>query len=305
MDTYINGAPRSYQRIVNERRWWLDSDDLDQPGHLYFKIFFHFLDDNPMGNGLLHPSWKYSSGEWVTQSNYSHRAKELDYWQHSSAWSYLKQNGEEERAAYLKQFVELLSNISTYSPWYFQSISGLGEALQRNTTEVKEEERKKITIGFLEDSTDERIGTLLDLYRMSCWSHLHRREMLPVNLRRFDMTVVFFSSPIWGLHEDVGLWSNFDLNSAGKISSFKAFEFLDCELEYNSTNSGYGEVSNATGFNPQYSLDITFNNVVELRHNEFLVSLNTIQDATTNDLGGWHWDGGDGSPISYGNIARR
>ena len=183
MDTYINGSPRSYQRIANERRWWLDSDDLDQPGHLYFKIFFHFLDDNPMGNGLLHPSWKYSSGEWVTQSNYSHRAKELDYWQHSSAWSYLKQNGEEERAAYLKQFVELLSNISTYSPWYFQSISGLGEALQRTTTEVKEEERKKITIGFLEDSTDERIGTLLDLYRMSCWSHLHRREMLPVNLR--------------------------------------------------------------------------------------------------------------------------
>ena len=178
-----------------------------------------------MGNGLLHPSWKYSSGEWVTQSNYSHRAKELDYWQHSSAWSYLKQNGEEERAAYLKQFVELLSNISTYSPWYFQSISGLGEALQRTTTEVKEEERKKITIGFLEDSTDERIGTLLDLYRMSCWSHLHRREMLPVNLRRFDMTVVFFSSPIWGLHEDIGLWSNFDLNASGKsppsrLSSF-------------------------------------------------------------------------------------
>lgn len=104
-------------------------------------------------------------------------------------------NDDKIRAGYVVDFVQLLSNINSTSPWYFQSIKGLDAALQRNIYNEEFQvtaQREKITIECLEDAYDQRIGTLLDLYRAIVWSWETKRETLPINLRKFDMTVILF-----------------------------------------------------------------------------------------------------------------
>lgn len=169
----------------------------DTPGVKYFKIFFYFNNGDSdsvdgaveKSTGLLAPTWELEN--IVNNEN---------YYQYNTAWSYLKMNYEDERAEQLKQFVNLLSNISTKSPWYFSEISGLDAALERKQTMDQtfkfEEERKKISIKCLPDAQDNRIGTLLDLYRSIVWSWRMKRMILPANLRKFDMGIFIFSDPV-------------------------------------------------------------------------------------------------------------
>lgn len=168
----------------------------DTPGTKYFKLFFYFNNGdsdgeitNPMASsGLLAPTWEVSG---VNADN---------MYMYNTAYSYLIMNREDERAEQLKQFVNLLSNISSKSPWYFSEVSGVDAALERkqpmdNSFKV-EDQRKKITIKCLPDAYDNRIGTLLELYRSIVWSWHMKREVLPSNLRKFDMGLFIFNDPV-------------------------------------------------------------------------------------------------------------
>lgn len=242
---------------------------LDMPSQLYFKVLFNFWNgdtDNPgdklTSGGLLSPTWKViPSGD-------------VDYYNYNSAWAYLKLNGEEERANNLIKFVELLSNISTYSPWYFAGIEGIDAARQRNvaeTGELKFEERQKITIKCLNDSFDDRIGTLLDLYRSIVWSWTMKREVLPSNLRKFDMAIYIFSAPFYTIHDCDGDYAGIGEDFTGYVSSYKYLEFHNCEISYNSCLAGLGQLDNMGGVSPQYNIDIYFDDVYENRYNEFMM----------------------------------
>lgn len=192
----------SYENILKDRTLFRKSGTesggdfnlLDSPGNKYFKIFFYFNNgdcENAMdiskSVGLLAPTWEVSP-----------TPNDSTYYQYNSAWSYLKMNREDERADQLVKFVNLLSNISSQSPWYFSEITGLDSALERKQViDFKwEEERKKISIKCLPDAYDNRIGTLLDLYRSIVWSWQMKREVLPSNLRKFDMGIFIFNDPI-------------------------------------------------------------------------------------------------------------
>ena len=86
--------------------------------------------------------------QWAEKS-YSNT--HFDIYNHNSAWAYLKLNDEQERAEKLEQFILLLSNISSKSPWYFSSVGGLQEALERKVAEdgkLEMSETKKLTIIF-------------------------------------------------------------------------------------------------------------------------------------------------------------
>lgn len=256
----------------------------DTPGHKYFRLFFYFRNDDVDGTGnnldinsggLLSPTW--------TQTDLD----EDHLWQITSAWSYLKINGEEERAENLKQFVELLSNINTNSPWYFQSISGLNEAIERKVAQQEsflfENDKKCITITCIPDAYDDRIGTLLDLYRSFTWSWQNKRFILPPNLRKFDMGLYIFESPIANIHNPRGesgkLYNDKTKNTPATIdstkssqylTSYKYFEFHNCEIDYNSATSGYESIKNEEGFKLEYKIKIYFDDVYETRYNEFM-----------------------------------
>lgn len=193
----------SYSQIIKDRNNFRkagtksggDFNYFDIPGLKFFKIFFYFNNGDSDGiandttsGGLLAPTWESKDANASNRHEYN------------SAWSYLKMNCEDDRADLLQQFVNLLSNISSESPWYFSELTGIDEALDRKTIMEKdfkiEEARHKISIKCLPDSYDNRIGTLLDLYRSIVWSWQLKKEILPSNLRKFDMGVFIYNDPV-------------------------------------------------------------------------------------------------------------
>ena len=243
----------------------------DFPSHKYFKILFYFgsVDEKLTrygtaghSHGLLHPTWEIFNKNGSSDS--------LSYYDYNSAWTYLKINNEEERADLLEKFVTLLSNINSTSPWYFNKISGIDAAMERKAPvdgKLEMSEPGKLTISCLQDSFDNRIGTLLDLYRSIVWSWINKREILPANLRKFDMAIYFFESPVksWNDTRD-------DSNDVFEYS-YKMLEFHDCEIDYNSIKSGWGEVNNQTGFNPTYNIDISYSSCYDISFNEHVMRM--------------------------------
>lgn len=311
----------------------------DMPGQVFFRVLFHFNNDsdvmvgapgtkeatvanssNNAFSGLIGPSWLNFSDVNVYQIQSRAQASLDLLWEHSTAFNYFILNGDVQRAANTKKFVELLSSISANSPWYFQNIKGLDTAIERQVANgdfMFKEERDKITIECLDDSYDQRIGTLLDLYRSIVWSWETKRVMLPSNLRKFDMTIIAFQMPIEGMHiarrkqftssnmllpsqvtgrypmSDVaargskrtktgletlavtpaGLTVIYDGNPGNQapVASYKAWEFHGCEIDYNSSKSGWSDLSNAEGTVPKFNIDIFFDDMFEIRFNEFLM----------------------------------
>lgn len=327
MSNNTNNSPKSYKQFLLDRINFLksgtkhgDSFNLyDSQSHLYFKIFFDFnynSGDNPAGKrGLLCLPSEPDSETMDMTGEGSYDIKELDRFLNAdTAWNYLQLNGERERAYKLIKFVKLLSDISTKSPWYFTSVSGLETALTREqfgNHEFKiEEESKKITIKCLPDAYDNRIGALIDLYRNIVWSHSSKREIVPANLRKFDMSIYIFSDTIGSMHgvtnkdteeldgdnlrdttrdtvmpesTSTNIYEvNLDANASidvGEIDKFndaqtryivghKYIEFHNCEFNFNSSSSGYGEISNSEGYSPEYTIEISFDNAYEQRYDE-------------------------------------
>ena len=111
-----------------------------------------------------------------------------------SAVSYLKSISEPERAALLKKFIEALQTISTKTPYYFQSLSGIDNLMKMHyptdsKTPFAEQQDITLNIKTLE-SIDWKILGLKDLYNRSVYDRRYRRWMLPVNLRRFRMRIM-------------------------------------------------------------------------------------------------------------------
>lgn len=271
----------SYQSILKDRELFRKSGTIsggdfnltDTPGTKYFKIMFYFNNGDVNGEenttqstGLLSPTWLLSGVEDST------------YYKYNSAWSYLKMNCEDERADMLVQFVNLLSNISSQSPWYFSELSGLDQALERKQIMDKnfqfDEERKKISIKCLPDAYDDRIATLLDLYRSIVWSWSMKREVVPSNLRKFDMGIFIFDTPVIPFNsrpqDEINTYSEIG-ESYNYKTSYKYIEFHNCEFDYNS-NKGLSAINNQEGTQPEYTIDILFDDCYEERYNEFLTT---------------------------------
>ena len=247
----------------------------DTPAHKYFKLMFYFGSDSEFKDSTSTQSQKFDSGSGLlapTWESYNSTGDDKFY-NYNSAWAYLKLNDENERAEKLEQFVILLSDISSKSPWYFSSVGGLQEALERKVTEDGKLEivDKKLTITCLPDAYDNRIGTLLELYRDVTWSWIHKKEIIPANLRKFDMAIYIFETPDHKLY--------------GKdkfMSSYKMIEFHDCEFNYNSIKSAWSEVNNVDGISPKYTIDITYADCYEISYNNIM--MRTIGDVILTDM---------------------
>lgn len=256
-----------------------DFNIYDTPAHKYFRLLFYF-GSNPefgdgFGSGFLAPTWDNMVGE--------------QYYNYNSAWAYLKLNDENERAEKLEQFITLLSDINTNSPWYFSTLGGIDGALERKGPEdgVIEIADKKLTITCLPDAFDNRIGTLLELYRDITWSWVQKKEIVPANLRKFDMAVYIFETAENNWHLTKGGSFPKDTIIAGTDDtgfkpSYKMLEFHNCEFNYNSIKTGWSELNNQTGVSPTYQIEITFADCYEISYNDIM--MRTIGDVITTDM---------------------
>jgi hypothetical protein len=159
------------------------------PTYMGFKLFFLF--DQP-DSGLL--------------STVDHP---------NTAIGYLNRIGETVRAGYLAKFVTHLKNLNQVTPWFFQTIDGLGDAwkhgYQEDAFKSLLAKDRKIKIGCLDESVDLRITALMDLYRKACFDWPNRREIVPQNLRFFKMGVYCYESRTINRRGYPGSLSLFDI----------------------------------------------------------------------------------------------
>jgi len=264
----------------------------DNPDLRFFKLLFYFYNDDESDDTRI--DWFNGGSSGLLAPTWLENPSQDDYYKYNSAWAYLKNNYEEERAVALKEFITLLSQISTQSPWYFKEVSGVDEALSREKWSVGDE-RKKISIKCLIDSVDRRIESLLSLYRSIVWSHSRKCEVLPANLRKFDMGLFVFSGLVNGVThsktiqapstnikvEDIlkkgGTLENFDWKKMGDTNSptsnapYKYIEFHNCEISMDSLKSGFGTMSNEGGIESEFTIDIYFDDCYENEYNPYLL----------------------------------
>lgn len=183
----------------------------------------------------------------------------------NSALGYLKRIGDNTRSIYMEEFIDLLRQINQKAPWYFQTIEGLPDLWNRNLMEVYKEDRQ-ITIGCLE-SLDLRITGMIDLYRKACFDWKNRREVVPENLRRFDLMIYVYDWRIFNDFENIignigaqkrseqaqlfgkdlmNFEEGDDLN-IGRTASRFLFKLRKCEFLANESNSHLEAVSNTEG----------------------------------------------------------
>ena len=277
---------------------------LDSPSNYYFKLLFYFT--NPYAEDELSSN--------LLGLNYNDRATtEQNGWGANTALNYLYNNKEYTRFRYLSEFIKLLSDINIHFPWYFQSITGLDTALERSELSGKEfkleEERKKITIKCLPDALDNRIGKMLDLYRSAAFSQMLHKEIIPANLRKFDMGIFIYTPLVKNIvaKDGVNIFNGtrklvfngqFDDDSEQNMTTYtnsKFIELRNCEIDLNSSKTPFGDVNNVEGTQHEYEISISFDTCYERRYDitfndiigdfviEDLYMNNTLGNARLND----------------------
>lgn len=315
----------SYDTILNDKDSFRKSrlDVLDAPGTYFFKVIFYFNnpgDDSDTGytsnllgwsNGMTDggvwtgegkPDLKESASHTLETDNigaqFGSQPAAVSY---NTAYNYLCMNGEWERAKNLKDFIFMLSEISANEPWYFKSIEGLDTAMERtwNKDGMKvEDSLPQITIKCMQDSVDSRITTMLGLYRSALWSQAWRREVVPANLRKFDMGVYIFQSPTHGdSYKTTGKrlqgYSPSMMNG-DVFAGCHYFEFHDCEIDPNSIKNGFSSMDNSTGVQMEPSISINYNDCFVSTYNDQLCR--SIGDFVRADLDA-RYDALDFTPI--------
>lgn len=286
--TLIDVPAWGYKDFINERvsfQKGLDSI-ATQPAWLYFKLFFKF----DSAYGLLGGIMKSSNGQKFAANN--------------TAIQYLTRNinktndNIEGRRKALVKFVRSLSYISSNAPWFFKSVKDVNNALNMNLSNLTAE--KSIEIECSEEAIDLRLLTLMDFYKYAAYDAVNQKEVLPENLRKFDLDIVIFQTPIRYLQTSTRdlkgrttLYKNLNASNMTDRMSFKLFSFQGCEIDYSTLNTMLPQTfSNQTPFQSCPTFKIKYDRVYQHNQNEFakvlfgdsgfLWSQNGIEDYVLN-----------------------
>ena len=168
----------------------------------------------------------------------------------------------------LFKFGNLLSYISNYSPWFFKSIKNLSSADIYPLTEIQND-KNTIEIELNPDAVDMRVTTLFDLYRYACYDRIKMKEIIPENLRKFDMDVMVFHVPLKYYNTAISsksLNKKFDYkklsHNMANMPSFKMYSFLGCEFDLESLGSLMPDIKNdKAGMIGETSIKINYTQV--------------------------------------------
>lgn len=270
METKIDIPAWGYKNYINERVSWqkgLDNAYRD-PSWMYFKIFFKF--DSPYGllGGVLN-----NNGS----SKFKVRNTAIQYLQRNMvARGQNDANNLYARKNALANFVKLLSRISCKEPWLFSSIKDVNQALTMDFENLSHE--KELEIECRPDTTDWLLSTLFNLYKYACFDEINMKEIIPENLRKFDMDVIVFQAPLRYFHTSSRdlkgrstPYKNFSSSNYGDRMSFQLFTFLNCEFDYKSLSAALPQ--NLTSENPfenKPTFKIKYERSYQHMNNEFL-----------------------------------
>ena len=191
----------------------LNNKNHEDPTYPIFHIKFAF---NP-------PEAKHP--DYVTNRLLSNLENDTDTVSPESAIKFLYNVGEPERALMLKKFNITLKSISEKTPWYFQSVAGI-DSLYKHGYENESRGTKgltdaSITISTL-DSIDFRLTALKDLYRKAAYDRKYRRWILPVNMRRFRMSILVGDYRQMAITED-----NYSINPRQALAALRDIDVFN------------------------------------------------------------------------------
>lgn len=166
--------------FINERALWQKGvhNVSGEPGWFYFKIFFNFNDSKGLFGGIINDIIPTTS---AIRYLYSIR-------------NFYESSKIKDRILALARFTHILSYINSITPWFFSAINGANKLNEVNFNELTKE--KSIDILCSGEAVDMRLSTLLDMYRYACYDEINQKEIIPENLRKFDMSIVVMSAPI-------------------------------------------------------------------------------------------------------------
>ena len=194
-------------------------DMADDPTYLTFSLDFIFDGMLYGGLGIYNSPLFISSGD-------------------VSAEIYLRNKNLLPQADRLVRFNSLLREVMIDYPWYFQSIKGLHK-LWQNGSNMKNNFKAKdaiLEITTLE-SYDLTVSYLADLYRKTVYDGLYMRELLPINLRHFEVDIYVAE---FRHIKELELGGSFDISQTMQVNndyfiknaSFFLFKCYQCEFDF-------------------------------------------------------------------------
>lgn len=168
------------QDFINERANWQKGvhNLTGEPGWFYFKLFFNFHDTKGLFGGIMD---KTIPNTCAMRYLYGIR----DFYTYDKIY---------DRMLALARFTYTLSYINSVSPWFFIGVNGLNKLNGIKLTEFGKP--GSIDLVCNGESIDMRLNTLLDMYKYACYDEINCKEIIPENLRKFDMSIVIMNVPI-------------------------------------------------------------------------------------------------------------
>jgi hypothetical protein len=214
-----------YSQFFNDRdKWQKSSGDItSEPNWFYFKVFFDFNTATGLFGGIVNEKENNIRKISATSA--------LGFYL-QWAGHYMAENAK-GRLVSLQKFVKTLNYVSNYAPWFFDSIEGL-DSLKIDLNQPLKE--RVLKIKCRQDAIDMRLTTMFDLYKFACFDYVNFKEMLPENIRKFNMSILFFSVPIRYVdtHSKIGS-KEYDVrtvkaNDKGIDMMCKIINFKNCEF---------------------------------------------------------------------------
>ena len=315
----------TYADFINERAIWQKglSSVFDEPGWFYFKIFFDFDTNHGLFGGLLN----YKELTQATNSAAKYLYSNIDNHKNIKA---------KDRITALYKFASILSYINDQAPWYFKEVKNLNDAVSPVVDNFSQE--RFIEIGVTQDAIDMRLSTLMSLYNYACFDNFYNKEIIPKNLRKFNMSIVVFQTPLRYLHTsftsnkkiefmgiDVGAvvdevsglfgkkksrkpasnYKSMNVNNGlsnnfGDLMSMKIYTFLGCEFDLKSFSDIIpGQITNENPFQlGNSSIKISYTKCVEHTMNEFYGMMFGTDGFYFNHYNNFQLDIGEGKNIN-------
>ena len=315
----------TYADFINERAIWQKglSSVFDEPGWFYFKIFFDFDTNHGLFGGLLN----YKELTQATNSAAKYLYSNIDNHKNIKA---------KDRITALYKFASILSYINDQAPWYFKEVKNLNDAVSPVVDNFSQE--RFIEIGVTQDAIDMRLSTLMSLYNYACFDNFYNKEIVPKNLRKFNMSIVVFQTPLRYLHTsftsnkkiefmgvDVGAvvdevsgffgkkksrkpasnYKSMNVNNGlsnnfGDLMSMKIYTFLGCEFDLKSFSDIIpGQITNENPFKlGNSSIKISYTKCVEHTMNEFYGMMFGTDGFYFNHYNNFQIDIGEGKDIN-------
>ena len=109
-----------------------------------------------------------------------------------NAVNWLYNRNEDRRAQYLKDFIEGLYTIQRDFPYMFQKIGGVQKLGEVDTSRGQRLKDCTLQLTCISDGIDQKIRSLLELYKKAAWDEIYQRWVLPDIYRFFRMIIYVF-----------------------------------------------------------------------------------------------------------------